>query len=68
MTKEKNKTTQITWSEFRFAIIGPLLASPPKKGELKQALEILSKKLWNHPTTGEIVTFSFVTLQRWYYC
>lgn len=67
MTKEKNKTRQIKWSEFRFAIIGPLLASPPKKGELKQALEILSKKLWNHPTTGEIVTFSFVTLQRWYY-
>ena len=67
MTKEKNKTTQIKWSEFRFAIIGPLLASPPKKGELKQALEILSKKLWYHPTSGENVTFSFVTLQRWYY-
>jgi len=67
MTKEKNKTTQIKWSEFRFAIIGPLLASPPKKGELKQALEILSKKLWYHPTSGETVTFSFVTLQRWYY-
>ena len=62
MTEDKNKTTAIRWSEFRFAIIGPLLASPPKKGELKQALNILSKKLWTHPTTGDIVCYS-VTLK-----
>ena len=67
MTEDKNKTTAIRWSEFRFAIIGPLLASPPKKGELKQALNILSKKLWTHPTTGDIVCYSVKTLQRWYY-
>jgi len=67
MTEDKNKTTAIRWSEFRFAIIGPLLASPPKKGELQQALNILSKKLWTHPTTGEIVCYSVKTLQRWYY-
>jgi hypothetical protein len=26
------------WARLRFAIVGPLLASPPAKGELQQAL------------------------------
>ena len=37
------------WARLRFAIIGPLLAAPPAKGELRQALEALAKKRWKHP-------------------
>ena len=55
------------WARLRFAIIGPLLAAPPPKGELGQALEALAKKKWQHPVTGVDTTFGFATLERWYY-
>jgi len=55
------------WARLRFAIIGPLLAAPPAKGELRQALETLAKKRWKHPITGVDTTFGFATLERWYY-
>ena len=55
------------WARLRFAIIGPLLVAPPAKGELRQALEALAKKRWQHPITGVDTTFGFATLERWYY-
>ena len=55
------------WARLRFAIIGPLLAAPPKKGELQEALEKLAAKQWQHPVSGLPVTFGFSTLERWYY-
>jgi hypothetical protein len=30
------------WARLRFAVIGPLLAAPPERGELQQALRALS--------------------------
>lgn len=53
------------WAHLRFAIVGPLLAAPPRHGELKQELEALAKKKWKHPVNGESVQFAFSTLERW---
>jgi len=60
-------TTSKKWAEFRFSIIGHLLASPPGHGELQKVLQELSLRSWKHPGTGENVNFSFSTLERWYY-
>ena len=55
------------WAQFRFSIIGGLLASPPEKGELKRELERLANQSYQHPTNNKWVTFSFSTIERWYY-
>src|SRR5262245_44099186 len=55
------------WAELRFAIVGPLLAAPPARGELVEALDALSKMTWKHPATGEPVRFGAPTIERWYY-
>jgi len=55
------------WARFRFSIVGPLLSCPPESGELKALLEALSQKQWRHPITGNAVSFSVSTLERWYY-
>jgi len=56
------------WARLRFQIVGSLLASPPKEGELREALERLSKCTWKHPTrVGEYTHFSLSTIERWYY-
>jgi len=52
---------------MRFSIIGPLLAAPPADGELHARIEQLASQAWQHPTTGELVKFSFKTIERWYY-
>ncbi len=54
-------------ARLRFAIIGPLLAAPPVQGELRQALEELSRCTWKHPVQGTAIRFSVATLERWYY-
>jgi transposase InsO family protein len=54
-------------ARLRFAIIGPLLAAPPAKGELYKALRLLAAKTWRDPVTGLDVTFGFSTIERWYY-
>ena len=60
-------TTQARWARFRFAIIGPLLASPPADGELQRALADLAKKQWQDPITGLPASFSASTIERWFY-
>jgi transposase InsO family protein len=55
------------WAELRFSIVGPLLAAPPKRGELCAALEQLAQTTWRHPITGEPTRFGLSTLERWYY-
>ena len=55
------------WARFRFAIIGALLAAPPKQGELRRSIEALSKRNWPHPMEGTAIRFSFTTIERWYY-
>jgi len=62
-----NDTRHARWARFRFSVIGPLLAAPPGRGELRAALEALAAKTWQHPITGEPVRFGRSTLERWLY-
>jgi len=55
------------WANLRFSIVGPLLASPPARGDLQAELERLSAKRWLHPITGKPTRFGVSTIQRWYY-
>ncbi len=55
------------WARLRFAIVGPLLASPPKRGTLYGEFEALAKRSWTHPTTGAPAHFGVSTIERWYY-
>ncbi len=55
------------WGEFRFSVIGQLLASPPIIGKLEEAITQLSEKSWTHPITGSARKFSFASIERWYY-
>ncbi len=55
------------WARLRFAVVGPLLAAPPPRGELHSELKRLSEKLWRHPIHGEPVRFGSSTIERWYY-
>ena len=67
MTSRRNGSLHGSWAELRFAIVGPLLASPPARGELCRALDALAQRSWVHPTTGEPVSFGAPTIERWFY-
>ncbi len=54
-------------AEFRFSLIGELLASPPEPGYLSLKLDELCQKLWVDPITGKPVKISRTTIERWYY-
>lgn len=58
---------RLRWARLRFAIVGPLLASPPEPGELASRIEELAQKAWRHPTTGEVLHLSRKTIERMYY-
>lgn len=55
------------WAHFRFGVIGPLLAAPPERGELKGELKSLAERHWQHPITGERFRLGISTIERWYY-
>jgi putative transposase len=55
------------WAHFRFSVVGPLLAAPPKRGELRGELQRLAAKSWRHPIGGHWVQFGASTIERWYY-
>lgn len=55
------------WARFRFSVVGALLSSPPRRGDLKAALRDLAAKTWTHPVSGREVQFSAVTIERWFY-
>jgi putative transposase len=55
------------WARLRFAIIGPLLAAPPRRGQRDAALRALAAQTWRHPITEQPVGFGFSTIERWYY-
>ena len=55
------------WARLRFAVVGPLLASPPPKGKLRAELERLAEREWDHPSGEGPVRFSASTIERWYY-
>lgn len=67
MSDRRRGSLHDRWAELRFAIVGPLLASPPSRGELVVVLDALSKRAWIHPATGEPVSFGAPTIERWYY-
>lgn len=50
------------WARLRFSVIGPLMASPPEPGRLRDALPILAAKTWRHPDSGLDVRFGVSTL------
>jgi transposase InsO family protein len=60
-----NDSNHDRWAALRHAIIGPLLAAPPERGELAGELRRLSEKTWKHPVTGAPVRFGVSTLERW---
>lgn len=55
------------WACLRLQIIGPLLAAPPKAGELRERLEELASGSYLHPVTSTPTHFGASTLERWYY-
>ncbi len=63
----EERSSSEAWAHFRFAAVGPLLAAPPRDGDLQGALADLAATEWTHPISGELVTFGLSTIQRWYY-
>jgi putative transposase len=56
------------WAQFRFAVIGSLLSSPPEGGQLQQELQVLAEKNYQHPLVPDKqISPSFSTIERWYY-
>ena len=55
------------WARLRFAVVGPLLASPPPAGQLRAELERLAEREWEHPCGKGPVRFAASTVERWYY-
>lgn len=64
---ERSARRHDRWAHVRFAVVGALLAAPPKKGDLQEALTALAQREWQHPTSGEPVRFARSTIERWYY-
>jgi len=55
------------WAQFRFSVIGALLARPPEKGRLGQELKKIAGQRYRHPVSGDWVRFGASTIERWYY-
>ena len=56
------------WAQFRFAVIGKLLSSPPEKGQLQKAIEKLSRQTYRHPIDADRqISLGASTIERWYY-
>jgi hypothetical protein len=68
-TEEKGAVAETSrlWAEFRLAVVGHLVVGDLDRGQLGAELKSLSAKKWKHPITGKRVTFSYSTIQHWYY-
>jgi putative transposase len=67
MTRSGGPRVHERWAHLRFSVIGQLLAAPPAKGELRAAIASLAARQWRRPGTGDLVSFGFSTIERWYY-
>jgi putative transposase len=68
MSTEESRSSPERWARFRFSVIGQLLASPPKRGELAEELNKLAERRYRHPTKpDEWLTIGVSTLEKWYY-
>jgi len=65
--KKRFKKRLKKWAEFRFSIIGGLLANPPDKGQLASEIKALANQSYLHPTKDREVHFGASTIERWYY-
>ena len=54
------------WAQFRFSVVGALLAAPPARGEVDDQIQLLATKSWRHPITGQWVKLGASTIERWY--
>ena len=61
----KKKITD--WGQLRFSVVGPLLTSPPEKGELEKSIRLLADRSYQHPFKDEWIRFGASTIERWYY-
>ena len=64
---EKTRGKLTDWAQLRFSIIGGLLASPPKRGDLQKELKCLAGRHYPHPTEDKLVRFGASTIERCYY-
>jgi len=67
MSHQKQARPHDRWAHLRFSIVGPHLAAPPARGELKTELERLAAKEWLHAISEQPVRFSVSTIERWFY-
>jgi len=67
MTAKTYFSTATAWAHFRFSVIGPLLAAPAARGELRTTVQSLAAKTWRHPVDGREVRFAARTIECWYY-
>jgi len=67
MSGSDDSSVHQRWATMRFLVVGQLLASPPRKGELRAQLKELATRSWGHPVTGKPVRFGFSTIEAWYY-
>ena len=66
MGRKPNRTVA-NWAQFRFSVIGGLLARPPNAGDLRTQIEKLAAEHYLHPTKDQWVRFGASTIERWYY-
>jgi transposase InsO family protein len=67
MKDEATQRGSQRWSQFRFSVVGPLLASPPARGTLWEELTKLAAKTWKHPVDGGPIQPTAKTIEGWYY-
>jgi len=67
MSQDDDAPPRLRWARLRFSIIGPLLHSPPEKGDLSARIAKLASTPWRHPTTGEVLHLKAKTIERLYY-
>ncbi len=66
--KRTKRERRLAEEMFRFALISPLLTSPPEAGQLQEALRELAQLDHQHPTDPhQRIQVSVSTLERWYY-
>ena len=60
------KINRRQWAEFRFQVVGQLLAAPPTEyGELRREIDKLAERSWPHPVTKVPTQVSASTIERW---
>jgi len=67
MTEDLTLRGTQRWAQFRFSVVGPLLSSPPGRGELGKELSSLAARTWRHPIDGGPLQPTARTIEAWFY-